>query len=104
MPMQKQTEASRLKGQTASGVRLGRHISTFQIYESNIKTAKLASFCQIDLDPETEIEVVALEGVDLLSGFETDPLAMPPKAATVKHVGHVGKLLKPLAPTSQLGI
>ena len=61
-------------------------------------------FVKFDLDAETAKLGIALEGVDLLSGFETDPLAMPPKAATVKHVGHVGKLLKPLAPTSQLGI
>jgi UTP--glucose-1-phosphate uridylyltransferase len=33
------------------GVRLGRHISTFQVSEFNTKTAKLASFCQSAIDP-----------------------------------------------------
>jgi hypothetical protein len=44
--MQQQPEAYRLKAQAASGVTLGRHISTFQVSEFNTKTAKLASFCQ----------------------------------------------------------
>jgi hypothetical protein len=45
-----------------SGVRLGRHISTLQVFESNTKIAKLASFCQIDFEGRNrEIGVIALE-------------------------------------------
>jgi hypothetical protein len=51
MPMQKQTEAGRLKERKplpASGsVAIFPH---FKYFESNTKTAKLASFCQIDPD------------------------------------------------------